>query len=599
MQNENAKIIILGVGKGVADVLRELTRSNINGADFAFTSMNNSVVDYYVDVPVKFHVSDLNDCERIVKEKFSDTDIMFVIVNANESDEPSLAVRIAKNAKSNGIFTIGIAAHSGGINEFSGRINEFSNFVNSFESPFDAVFFLHPYRSSQKKTYLKIIECISDPITKSGYVNIDFDDVKAIIQDSDHYAYNSAGLRELCIRLRSFCRLRFKSCRCHERLLSEAVKISDRYNEIYRITKDAEKHRFICRVLRELLSPSGIHNQGSLFLRPFIRKVLRLNDIPDSELDDAEVSCEYSTRQNRRIDLAIKTANYFIAIRVKVYAKNSDDQCRDYYEEAKRHCADENHAKIVYLTTYGIKPDPESASGNEICISFVKDIHDWHEECLSCSENEFLAVVHENAIQLLKRKDRFTNQMKEDKKMELAELITKSPDNFRAAIELRDALPSAVEAMRKKFLESVCGLLKTFGYERECYAPGKRDCAITYRYDKLPDTVVCLGSSQSDTYISYLFTVRDKAKFVNFLAGLQEFRGDECNDKFGGNFFGWEYCRLNNSRISPNFYPDNPNEAMFELCDNKKFNEFVIRCAEKIEEFLKYSPENHDSCQKI
>ena len=184
--------------------------------------------------------------------------------------------------------------------------------------------------------------------------------------------------------------------------------------------------------------------------------------------------------------------------------------------------------------------------------------------------------------------------------MELAELITKSPDNFRAAIELRDALTSAVEAMRKKFLESVCGLLKTFGYECErlYYAPGQRDCALTYRYNKLPDTVVCLGSSQSDTYISYLFTVRDKAKFVNFLAGLQEFRGDECNDKFGGNFFGWEYCRLN-SRISPNFYPDNPNEAMFELCDNKKFNEFVIRCAEKIEEFLKYSPENHDSCQKI
>lgn len=596
MQNENAKIIILGVGKGVADVLRELTRSNINGADFAFTSMNNSVVDYYVDVPVKFHASDLNDCERIVKEKFSDTDIMFVIVNANEPDELSLAVRIAKNAKSNGIFTIGIAAHSGGINEFS-------NFVNSFESPFDAVFFLHPYRSSQKKTYLKIIECISDPITKSGYVNIDFDDVKAIIQDSDHYAYNSAGLRQLCIRLRSFCRLRFmnESCRCHERLLSEAVKISDRYNENYRITNDAEKHRFICRVLRELLSPSGIHNQGSLFLRPFVRNVLRLNDIQDSELDDAEVSCEYSTRQNRRIDLAIKTANYFIAIRVKVYAKNSDDQCRDYYEEAKRHCADENHAKIVYLTTYGIKPDPESASGKEICISFEKDIHDWHEECLSCSENGFFVAVHENAIQLLKRKDRFTNQMKEDKKMELAELITKSPENFKTAFELRDALPSAVEAMRKKFLESVCGLLKTFGYEYErlYYAPGKRDCALTYRYDKLPDTVVCLGSSQHDTYVSYLFTVRDKAKFVNFLAGLEEYRGDECSDKFGGNFFGWEYCRLNNSRISPNFYPDNPNEAMFELCDDKKFNEFVIRCAEKIEEFLKYSPENHDSCQKI
>ena len=177
MHNENAKIIILGVGKGVADVLRELTRSNINGADFAFTSMNNSVVDYYVDVPVKFHVSDLNCCERIVKDNFSDTDMMFVIVSANETDELSLASEIARNTKAHGILTVGLVI-------FTFRVNEYMEFRRSFHSPFDAVFMLQSYVHMRRKTHYAVIECITDLITKSGYVNLDFADIKAILRDA-------------------------------------------------------------------------------------------------------------------------------------------------------------------------------------------------------------------------------------------------------------------------------------------------------------------------------------------------------------------------------------------------------------------------------
>ena len=101
---------------------------------------------------------------------------------------------------------------------------------------------------------------------------------------------------------------------------------------------------------------------------------------------------------------------------------------------------------------------------------------------------------------------------------------------------------------------------------------------------------MCLGSSQYDTYVSYLFTGIDKAKFVDFLAGLEEYHGDDCSDKFDGSFFGWEYCCLNNG-VSPNFF-DKPNEAMIELCDDEKFNDFVVRCALSIKAFLEFSPEN-------
>ena len=388
----------------------------------------------------------------------------------------------------------------------------------------------------------------------------------------------------------------------YEKLLRGTAKISDRYDEIYRITGEnfnvfqvldvEEKEKFICKVLRELLSPSGSHYQGILFLKPFVKKILGLHDIPDNELMKAKVSREYSTSKKRFIDLAIETANYFIAIEVKINAGDSDKQCRDYYEEAKRHCADENHAKIVYLTTDGRKPAPKSASDKEIHISFEKDIHEWLEECLSYPEIEYAVSVREVMRQLLKTTQRFTNQIKEDKKMELAELITKSHENFRSALELKNALPSAVENMRKKFLEAVIESLKSCGIEYEKFEIEKRYCAIQYHYDKLLNTVVCLGSEKKYTYVSYFFTGGDKAQPTNFLERLEEYRGNYYHDEYGRRypeFFYWEHCCLDNGD-SPNFFPDNPNEAMIELCDDEKFKEFVKLCAEKIKAFLEFSP---------
>lgn len=102
---------------------------------------------------------------------------------------------------------------------------------------------------------------------------------------------------------------------------------------------------------------------------------------------------------------------------------------------------------------------------------------------------------------------------------------------------------------------------------------------------------MCLGSGEIDTWVSYYFTGGDKAKPIEFLARLKEYRGDECIAKSEGSFFGWEYCQLSNG-ASPNFYPDNPNEAMIELCDDEKFNEFVGLCAGKIKAFLDFSPED-------
>lgn len=114
------------------------------------------------------------------------------------------------------------------------------------------------------------------------------------------------------------------------KLLNNVAELSRVREVIYRVTGEkfnifsilniGEREFFICKVLKELLSPSGSHCQGILFLRPFVKNVLGLN-IPDTELARAKVYREYYTSQGRYIDIVIETANYFIAIEVKINAK--------------------------------------------------------------------------------------------------------------------------------------------------------------------------------------------------------------------------------------------------------------------------------------
>ena len=357
---------------------------------------------------------------------------------------------------------------------------------------------------------------------------------------------------------------------------------------IFRILNVEEKEHFICEVLAELLSPSGSHYQGSLFLKPFVKDVLVLN-IPDAEIDRARVYREYYTYQGRRIDIVIETANYFIAIEVKINAGDLNGQCSDYYEEAKQHCFDESNAKIIYLTPDGREPSPESSCGKKVCcISFRKNIHEWLSSCLGFKEIEHAVPVREIMRQFLMTVESFTGCAKEGN-MEVKELIRKSPENLRAAFELKSGLVyEAVEDMRKKFLEAVndkLGLHGTFKDEQGNELP--RDHAVHYEYDKIPGVVVCLGSGEKDTCVSYYVTGDDKTLLDEFVSKLLESHGKV--ERYY-NFLYWEFCCVD-SNESPNLYGTNPNEATFELCDPERFDSFVEVCAEKIKEFLKFPPE--------
>ncbi len=389
-----------------------------------------------------------------------------------------------------------------------------------------------------------------------------------------------------------------------KKLLDNVAELSKAREVIYRVTGEkfnifsilniGEREFFICKVLKELLSPSGSHCQGILFLRPFVKNVLGLN-IPDTELAGAKVYREYYTSQGRYIDIVIETVNYFIAIEVKITAKDLNRQCIDYYEEAKHRCADENNAKIIYLTPYGRKPSSESACGKEICVSFGKDIHEWLSSCLNFKEIEYAVSVREIIRQFLMTIENFTGRVKETN-MEVKELILSSPENLRAAFELQSGFVyEVVEDMRKRFLEAVNEKLESWNITHGTFKDEQgndlpREHAVHYEYDKIPGVVVCLGSGAYDSWVSYYVTGDNKAGFEAFVKKLEESRGKKFSSGSNdNNFLYWEFCCT--GKESPNLYGKNPNEATFELCDPIKFESFVEVCAGKIKDFLEFPPE--------
>ena len=121
-------------------------------------------------------------------------------------------------------------------------------------------------------------------------------------------------------------------------LLEVIAKISDKYTpdktnrlsllKIFGLETDERK---ICRLLYELLLPSGSHGTGNIMLKLFCRDVLSSIDMHDYELDSAEVFREYETYNGRYIDLVIRTKGRLIPIEVKIFAKDLSNQCRDYY----------------------------------------------------------------------------------------------------------------------------------------------------------------------------------------------------------------------------------------------------------------------------
>lgn len=169
------------------------------------------------------------------------------------------------------------------------------------------------------------------------------------------------------------------------------------YN-IFEVLRIQDKEVLICRLLGDLLDPSGRHGLEEKPLAIFLRRIGCDREFSSEELQYARVVLEEVIDENRRIDLVIYIKNFVLPIEVKIWAGDQKNQLYDYYLYFQR----ENRSsidKICYLTPEGREPSPYSCNGlslNQIqALSFQNDIAAWLNEVLGLVENQRIRTAIE------------------------------------------------------------------------------------------------------------------------------------------------------------------------------------------------------------
>ena len=330
---------------------------------------------------------------------------------------------------------------------------------------------------------------------------------------------------------------------------------------VFDILGIGEKEVIICRFMRELLSPFGTHYRGAIFLKPFVKNVLKLDDIPNSELENAEVLCEFVTSQHRRIDIVIKTEKYFIPIEVKIYAGDQNAQIKDYAYEGKT--SGKNYLGIYYLTRNGEEPSEKSLCGEKVnCISFKEDITEWLEYCLKLPEVVETAPMRENLLQFTATIKKFTNQTEDDIKMEIIDRIKSSPQNLRAAEEVFSVFTYALWSLKKECFEKVENKV----HEQAHIEPNPENKLHYKRFvdkaDKVGAGIIYPVSEDEGVRFSYEWNKNYKCFFVGYCQSSGRWINPE-----------WEECIVEHEPAG---------ETIYELCDKAKMEAFTDKCAQKI-----------------
>lgn len=147
----------------------------------------------------------------------------------------------------------------------------------------------------------------------------------------------------------------------------------------------------ICRVLGFLLQPNSEVGIGAEPLRVFLNHIKPGCSYTNQELQEAHVSLEEHTDDDRRVDITIYVGRNVYPIEVKVDTGDRPAQLFDYYHYYKSRCRID---KIYYLTPNRREPNicslrPREKERQEIlpkgviqCLSFKDDI-DWWLEALN------------------------------------------------------------------------------------------------------------------------------------------------------------------------------------------------------------------------
>jgi hypothetical protein len=249
-------------------------------------------------------------------------------------------------------------------------------------------------------------------------------------------------------------------------LLATVKEIKSKYDTIAKFTAanfnvfeildvGTREVRLHSSFLAELLDPKGSHMQGDLFLKIFLKEVVKWDTVFDTE--NASVQKEFGTgridndyTQGGNIDIIIRNKEKAIIIENKIYAGDQEKQLIRYYDYGMKVFNSKENFKVLYLTLDGSGPSENSKGNIEYSsISYKSDIVKWLEECLTVVYD--FPLVFALIRQYLNHVKYLTNQSIFNKmENEIQDKIKENLDTFLAARKISLAIANIREDLCSK-----------------------------------------------------------------------------------------------------------------------------------------------------
>ena len=355
-------------------------------------------------------------------------------------------------------------------------------------------------------------------------------------------------------------------------------------------TKEVKHSKFIA----SLLDPKGLHYQGDLFLREFV-KICVSNDF-EFDTSRAKVYIEYGDTKGR-IDIYITDDNKHIIIENKICnANDQDKQIYRYIETIKKEnlSLDNDGILVLYLTPNdGKTPSKESLNGFKIKDGFLEKDNDkirykhivcdhileWLDkikiEIVNLTDLNVIITQYEKAVK---------NLINKGEKMENENLIELVKQNYKIAKEISKVVDEAEKEIINEFFKDLS----------ECLAKNLDNCWCIESLNKVSDAkfsaIIFIAHSdfKAEKFAKFCIGVNKGYDGVDSIEyGFTSFtsKTDLKSIVENGNFAGMKkHCVKNNQYAHWAFW--NKLDFSADICI-KEQNSLVQKIAQEMKEILK------------
>lgn len=224
----------------------------------------------------------------------------------------------------------------------------------------------------------------------------------------------------------------------------------------------------LSRMLATLLDPQGSHAQGAVFLRLFLNTI-RL-EWPDEVCDLATIEVEF-VFPGGRLDVFVRSGDYFIAIENKPWAGSPDGQIERYINFVDGLTT--TPSAVVFLSPIGTEPPENSLSSKKvrlavesrqlILVSYVSDIVEWLELCRRHCRADRVAVWIDEFRQMVE--GLFIGAGAGPMDEHVINIATDSPKSVKTTMELIVLQDAIRKNLVKRLIEQIERLVSNKGWK--------------------------------------------------------------------------------------------------------------------------------------